>query len=129
MQQRVLDPEGVLIHLIYYPWRRRKTPNRPNAAGLSKREPMKHRKGIELLPEDCPPASSEPTDVTYADLAEWYYLAVECPHCGRRGRIDRHALARRFGARSPIRFAGAYLRCTKCGNRNGNRIMIGKLPR
>ena len=84
---------------------------------------MKHRKSIELV------GGGAGSEGTLGELAEWYELLASCRACQHVKHIDRYALARRFGKSMRIAGIGSQLRCQKCGNREGNRVLIGMMPR
>jgi hypothetical protein len=84
---------------------------------------MKHRKGIELTASDIGYAE------TLGELAQWYELGACCPVCEHTQRIDRYELARRYGKGMRLATIGRKLICKRCGNRDGNRLTVGMLPR
>ncbi|MEY9629897.1 hypothetical protein ABIA27_004932 [Sinorhizobium fredii] len=53
-------------------------------------------------PADGAAPAGSPEEITFANLPEWYDLFCSCRRCGRESRIDRRALARRFGDKQPI---------------------------
>ncbi len=90
---------------------------------------MKHSRGIELSPEEQTFLESDVQYWTLDALPEWYVLGGKCHKCGRVAWMDRTALAKRFSQRVYIGSISGRLRCEACGNRGGNRVVVGKLPR
>lgn len=103
----------------------------------------KHRMSCELAPDPPAPlplvatiregaAYSEDLhdpQCTFATLPEWYRLAVSCGQCKHVAPLDRKELARKMGKNTLLTSLLPRLRCAKCGNRNGNSLRLGKLPR
>nr|WP_132520961.1 hypothetical protein [Rhizobium sp. BK376] len=87
---------------------------------------MKHGRGINLTPYDGDP---EFDMATLASLPEWYVLFARCVHCGNQVAIDRWDVARRCGKGIALAEVCPRLKCNRCGNRIGNRLFLGKLPR
>lgn len=103
----------------------------------------RHRMSCELAPD--PPAAlssvgalregaGHPEDLhdpqyTFATLPEWYRLAVRCGQCNHIAPLDRRELARKVGKSTVIASLLPRLKCEKCGNRDGNILRLGKLPR
>lgn len=90
---------------------------------------MKHRRGIDLAP--FAPSEYAPHDTasyrTLYDLQEWEVVGAKCGKCGRTTWLNKDTLKREIGTRY-LRELQEKLLC-RCGNREGNRVMIGKLPR
>ena len=87
---------------------------------------MKHRRSIDLV------ASHEEVEIdreTLATLPQWYVLHARCPACRHETMIDRRMLAYRSGKDIPLARIGPRLKCNGCGNRTGNQLLLGKLPR
>ncbi|MEY9326844.1 hypothetical protein [Sinorhizobium fredii] len=82
-----------------------------------------------MEPADGAAPAGSPEEITFANLPEWYDLFCTCRRCGRESRIDRRALARRFGKRQPILALARHMRCRKCMNKDGNTIVVGKVRR
>lgn len=84
---------------------------------------------LSIEPADgaAAPAGS-PEEITFANLP-WYELFCECRACGRESRLDRCALVKKFGAKQPILPLARKLRCSKCRNKDGNVIKVGKVTR
>ena len=59
----------------------------------------------------------------------WIALVGCCTICDHRQPLHRPALVRRLGDRVTLTQIGAKLKCQKCGNRKGNRVVLVKLPR
>lgn len=66
---------------------------------------------------------------TFETLPEWYVLFGRCPACGALRFVDREKLARKWGRSTYIYTLMTRLSCTSCGNRDGNKIWLGKLKR
>jgi len=94
---------------------------------------MRHRRGIDLIPSGRHPSflghADELEFMTFGKLSEWYVLGGRCVRCEREGWLDRWELQRRFGRETFLKDLTHKLRCMGCGNRKGNRWIIGKLPR
>lgn len=90
---------------------------------------MRHRRGVELAPFQ--PAIFREFDGydfdTIRILKEWEVLGAKCGICGKTVWLDKSAFIQRYGNQY-LRYMGSKLRCT-CGNREGNRVLIGKLGR
>lgn len=68
-------------------------------------------------------------EIRFEDIPELWILGVRCGCCGHEGPTDRDKLRRNSGE-AYIRFSTRITKCTKCGNRDLNRIYIaGKLRR
>lgn len=67
--------------------------------------------------------------MTLGQLAEWYVLGGMCSRCSHKGWIDRWEVARRFGKSIIIVSLMPRLRCTGCGNKQGNTLTSAKLKR
>ncbi len=85
---------------------------------------MRHGKGIALLP-----AGHDDYKRTLADLPQWYELSAVCAACERIARVDRYEMAGRFGGGRKVGSLASRLVCRRCGNRQGNRLLIGMMPR
>lgn len=94
---------------------------------------MKHKRGIELGKAagdgiTYEGAVLQPNYTTFEDLPEWNKLGGHCPKCEREAWVDRWELRRKWGNA----FLGSMaprLRCRGCGNKEGNRWIVGRLPR
>jgi hypothetical protein len=78
-----------------------------------------------------PTQVAELADVAYNgvnDLHEWSLLGGRCGQCEREGWIDSGWLQRTY-RNSVISDLQPKLRCRKCGNWVGNKLIVGKLPR
>ncbi len=91
---------------------------------------MKHRRGNDLSAQ-APAASYTEHDPamyhTLKGLREWEVLGAKCAACGHVGWVNKDALLARFGDRYLMNLHGQF-RC-RCGNRDGNTVLIGRLPR
>ncbi|AYG57693.1 hypothetical protein CCGE525_01810 [Rhizobium jaguaris] len=85
---------------------------------------MRHRKGITLLP-----IGHDDYQHTLGGLPQWYELNAVCPICHRTAHVDRYEMARRFGGGKKVGSLASKLVCQVCGNRQGNMLMIGMMPR
>ena len=85
---------------------------------------MRHRKSITLLP-----MGHSDYEHTLGGLPQWYELNAFCSACRRSLPIDRYELARRVGGGVKVRLLAGKLVCKGCGNRAGNRLLIGMMPR
>ncbi len=70
----------------------------------------------------------EPTDTALDDHPEYIALGGVCRKCDREGWIDRHEVRRKWG-NAILGSLQPRLRCLGCGNKEGNRFILGKLPR
>jgi hypothetical protein len=87
---------------------------------------MKHRRSIDLV------AGYEAVEIdreTLATLPQWYVIHAQCPACRHETMIDRRQLASRSGKDTTLAKIGLHLKCNGCGNRTGNQLLLGKLPR
>lgn len=86
---------------------------------------MKHRKSIVLVQEGGDGTGNQ----GLAELPQWYELLACCPACHHVSKLDRYALARRYGNGLLVAAVGPKLRCGKCGNRVGNRVGLRTMSR
>lgn len=87
---------------------------------------MKHRRSIDLVASHEAVATDRET---LATLPQWYVLHARCPACRHETKIDRRQLAYRSGKDISLTRIGSRLKCNSCGNRTGNQLLLGKLPR
>jgi len=87
---------------------------------------MKHRRSIDLVASHEAVAAERET---LATLPQWYVLHARCDACRHETRIDRRALAYRCGKDLSLAMIGLRLTCRSCGNRKGNHLLLGTLPR
>jgi hypothetical protein len=91
---------------------------------------MKHRRGIDLAAPFAP-ATYEVHDGhqlhTLKGMLSWEVLGARCGKCGHIGWIDHHALLREIDNQY-LKHWRDKLACV-CGNKEGNDILIGRLPR
>ncbi|MFC3163634.1 hypothetical protein [Ciceribacter thiooxidans] len=91
---------------------------------------MKHRRGIDLTasfgPSDYREHESQQYE-TLKSLHEWEVLGAKCGKCGRVSWLDKRVIEREFGNQYLMNLRRK-LRCV-CGNKEGNTVLIGKLPR
>lgn len=71
---------------------------------------------------------SDPVNTALDELPQYIALGCSCPACERETWIDRHALSKKWG-NAFLGSLQARLRCRGCGNRLGNRWIMGQLPR
>lgn len=86
---------------------------------------MRHRRSIDLMPRE----NAADYGSTLELLPEWYVLVAKCGKCRHQGRIERRAIAGTHGWGVDLNSIGRTLKCSRCGNREGNKLLIGKLPR
>ena len=67
--------------------------------------------------------------VMVRDLMPWHQLRALCRSCGRDRPVPVQAIERRIGTLNFVLAAERFLRCSGCGNRNGNRLSVVKLGR
>lgn len=94
---------------------------------------MKHRRGTELDPDKLGAKhlgnAEELAWLTFDKLSEWYLLGARCSKCERAAWLDRWDLERRFSKGAYINQLAGRLRCRACGNRSGNKFLLGKMAR
>lgn len=91
---------------------------------------MRHRRGIDLSapfrPKDFTVHNPEQYH-TLRGLHQWEVLGGKCGACGHIGWLDMDAVLRRYGDQYLMNLRGKF-RCA-CGNKVGNSVLIGRLPR
>ncbi len=98
-------------------------------ADLEQNKNMKHRRGINLLPDEYSLAVTG-RFATVEAIPEWYVLKGVCGRCGREGIVDRRHLERRFGKLALVQDLQPKLRCRNCGNQGQmNNWIITKASR
>lgn len=92
---------------------------------------MKHRKGIDLGEREAPAYSGDVTDhsLKLGGSMEWETIGARCGSCEHEIWLDRYELQRKYGRDLVLYSMIPKLRCRRCGNRQGNKIFLGKLPR
>ena len=95
---------------------------------------MKHRRGIELGRHSRDDIAylgpiMDPVHTTIDDIPDWNALGGHCPKCEREAWLDRWALARAWGKGAYLGSLAPRLRCLGCGNKEGNKWILGQLPR
>lgn len=91
---------------------------------------MKHRRGIDLSAPFHPSDYREHDGQQYEtlnSLKEWEVLGARCAKCGRVSWLDKRAVEREWGNHYLLNLRNK-LRC-ECGNKAGNTVLIGTLPR
>ena len=58
------------------------------------------------------------------DLRRWHLLVATCPRCRRRGLVEPGKLVWRYPLRTSLTVLEMKLRCTGCGNRQGNTLAV-----
>ncbi|MEI2297156.1 hypothetical protein MKZ91_03570 [Ensifer sp. MJa1] len=66
---------------------------------------------------------------TLAQLPEWYVLVARCAKCRHQGHIDRRLIGRKCGYDLSLNALARTLKCSRCNNGEGNKLLLGKLPR
>jgi hypothetical protein len=94
---------------------------------------MKHARGIQLGRPDRYSTTylgpvTDPVSTTFSDIPEYHALGGYCPRCERVGWIEKYELKRRF-SNAYLGSLAVRLRCLGCGNRQGNKWVLGQLPR
>ncbi|MDR6757191.1 hypothetical protein J2Y48_002487 [Mycoplana sp. BE70] len=91
---------------------------------------MRHPRGIDLT-APFRPASYAPHNPsqyhTLRGLQQWEVLGAKCGACGHIGWLDKDAVMRKCGDQYLMNLRGR-IRC-ECGNKDGNIVLIGNLPR
>ena len=67
--------------------------------------------------------------IRLADLRQWHVITVSCPTCGHKGRVHLSALSHGRPGHTRLMNLERKLRCTSCGNRQDNRILVSIAPR
>lgn len=62
-------------------------------------------------------------------LADWHVLDLKCGACGHRGKLYWSRVRARVAPGTRMGDLERRFRCKACGNRQGNQLSIGKLPR
>lgn len=88
---------------------------------------MKHRRGVDLLPDVSD--AGQLIYTTLGMLPEFYVLGCRCRACGHKAMVDRWEIARKYGKGVYIGSLGSRLSCSKCGARGNSQWLVGKLPR
>lgn len=60
-------------------------------------------------------------DMRVGDLRAWHEARARCPRCGRDGRINVEAIARKADAAERLLGVARWLRCAGFGNQVGKR--------
>jgi hypothetical protein len=91
---------------------------------------MKHPRSIDLAAPFAPAAFREHDGCDYQtlkSLPDWEVLGAKCGACGRISWLDKRTVEREWGNQYLLNLRHR-LRC-KYGNKEGNTVLIGKLPR
>ncbi|TBE73874.1 hypothetical protein ELG97_37020 [Rhizobium leguminosarum] len=70
----------------------------------------------------------DPAETALDDVQSFMALGGSCPACDREAWVDRHELRRKWG-NAFLASLQPRLRCLGCGNKQGNKWIIGQLPR
>jgi hypothetical protein len=93
---------------------------------------MRHARSVLLAATRAEPIKADEIEldekICVKDLREWERLGAWCGGCGHQAWLDRRDLDRRFRAVALVDLQ-AKLRCLRCDNRTGNRLILGNLPR
>lgn len=82
---------------------------------------------------DCPVSTSpyvehNPSQYhTIRGLQQWEILGCKCGACGHIGWVDKDAILREWGDLYLMNLRNRF-KCV-CENKDGNKVLIGKLPR
>lgn len=68
-------------------------------------------------------------DFRVGDLRAWHLVEAVCFRCRHVAMVSHGILKHGRSENEWIKYLGARLKCTKCGNRQGNRISLRALPR
>jgi len=96
---------------------------------------MRHRRGIDLTVRESRydilylGPLLDPVHTTFDDIPEWHALGGHCARCERTGWINRWEVSRKWGKHTFLGSLAGRLRCLGCGNKDGNKWILGKLPR
>ncbi len=91
---------------------------------------MKHRRSIDLTTRDRAfDMAEELGKLRLRELAEWHILGARCSKCHCTRWLDRWKLADKYGREAPLATLRPFLRCTACGNRINNSLVLGKMDR
>jgi DNA-directed RNA polymerase subunit RPC12/RpoP len=63
------------------------------------------------------------------DLRAWHVVFATCADCGKRTHIDAGLLQHRRPSYTRLLDLERKLRCTSCGNRQGNTLSVTMAPR
>jgi hypothetical protein len=92
---------------------------------------MKHRRGVDISGRGRPIYVGVLEDVALVvgGLREWECVGARCGACEREAWLDRYDMQRKARGSVVLSDLAPRLRCRACGNRVGNKIILGKLPR
>ncbi|OOG73889.1 hypothetical protein B0E45_06260 [Sinorhizobium sp. A49] len=91
---------------------------------------MRQRRGIDLtVGKPAFDMAEELGKLKIRELAEWHILGAQCSKCHARCWLDRWKLADKYGRETPLATLRPFLRCTACGNRINNSLVLGKMDR
>ena len=63
------------------------------------------------------------------DLRAWHVIVATCAACGKRAHIDARLLPHGRPPYTRLRDLERKLRCSSCGNRQGNTLSVSMAPR
>lgn len=92
---------------------------------------MRHRRGIKLGSNEVIYLGPlmDPAQTTFDDIPEWHALGAHCSKCEREAWLQRYDLSRKWGKNTYLSSLVSRLRCLECGNKAGNKWILGQLPR
>jgi uncharacterized cysteine cluster protein YcgN (CxxCxxCC family) len=93
---------------------------------------MRHPKGIDLVAPIRPARYEEHRPnasvmETLSAMREWEVLGAKCGKCGHTAWLDGKKVIQRIGNQY-LHNIGGKLVC-RCGNRHGNKVLVGTLGR
>jgi hypothetical protein len=93
-------------------------------------EAVKHRRSISLVAPFKPKDYYEHDPAQYhtlRQLQQWEIVGCKCGVCGHIGWVDKEAVLRVFGDMYLMNLR--YRMLCACGNKDGNKVLIGRLAR
>jgi hypothetical protein len=73
--------------------------------------------------------SDPPSSLRLSDLRAWHIVTATCPRCHRQTDLTVSGLAWERPANTRLTDLARHLRCTHCGNREGNTFAVRAAPR
>ncbi|MCV0394372.1 MAG: hypothetical protein K5872_15970 [Rhizobiaceae bacterium] len=88
---------------------------------------MRHRRGIELVPEQVLTSTltislsrfapdGDYRSVRFDMIPAWWVLGAACLKCKHCGEVDRWEIQRQHGRAALLSVVGSKLRCTRCNS-------------
>jgi hypothetical protein len=84
-----------------------------------------HRSGGVEQSKNIPPRYAVRLD----DLRPWHVIVATCRACGKRAHVNAAILRRGRPAYTRLLDLERKLRCSSCGNRQGNSLTVSMAPR